>query len=66
MSREQTRHGTPSSYNKHRDEGTPVCGPADTLTRQGPSAGVNPRWGGWGSHPRPADYEKYGLTLRVH
>jgi hypothetical protein len=23
------------------------------------------RWGGWGSNPRPADYEKYGLTLRM-
>src|SRR5580658_1596440 len=22
-------------------------------------------WGGWGSNPRPADYEKPGLTLRV-
>jgi hypothetical protein len=20
------------------------------------------RWGGWGSNPRPADYEKYGLV----
>ncbi len=23
------------------------------------------RWGGWGSNPRPADYEKYGPALRV-
>src|ERR1017187_5005814 len=23
------------------------------------------RWGGWGSNPRPADYEKPGLTLRT-
>ena len=23
------------------------------------------RWGGWGSNPRPADYEKYGPELRV-
>ena len=22
-------------------------------------------WGGWGSNPRPADYEKRGPTLRV-
>jgi hypothetical protein len=22
-------------------------------------------WGGWGSNPRPADYEKYGPALRV-
>jgi len=22
------------------------------------------RWGGWGSNPRPADYEKYGLVRR--
>ena len=24
---------------------------------------VHARWGGWGSNPRPADYEKYGPTL---
>src|SRR5579884_2954738 len=23
-------------------------------------------WGGWGSNPRPADYEKYGLMHRTH
>ena len=23
-------------------------------------------WGGWGSNPRPADYENYGPALRVH
>ena len=23
-------------------------------------------WGGWGSNPRPADYEKYGLVHRTH
>ena len=23
------------------------------------------RWGGWGSNPRQADYEKYGPTLRM-
>jgi hypothetical protein len=23
-------------------------------------------WGGWGSNPRPADYEKYGPPLRMH
>ena len=23
-------------------------------------------WGGWGSNPRPADYEKYGLVDRKH
>jgi tetratricopeptide (TPR) repeat protein len=40
--------------------------PASTLTRQDPSAGVNPRWGGWGSNPRPADYEKYGPMLHAH
>jgi hypothetical protein len=22
-------------------------------------------WGGWGSNPRPADYEKYGLVHHV-
>jgi hypothetical protein len=24
------------------------------------------KWGGWGSNPRPADYEKYGPAHRVH
>jgi hypothetical protein len=24
-----------------------------------------PWWGGWGSNPQPADYEKHGPTLRV-
>jgi hypothetical protein len=24
------------------------------------------KWGGWGSNPRPADYEKYGLVHRTH
>jgi len=24
------------------------------------------RWGGWGSNPRPADYEKYGPVYRTH
>jgi hypothetical protein len=23
------------------------------------------QWGGWGSNPRPADYEKHGPTLRA-
>jgi hypothetical protein len=23
-------------------------------------------WGGWGSNPRPADYEKYGHVRRTH
>jgi hypothetical protein len=23
-------------------------------------------WGGWGSNPRPADYEKYGPAHRTH
>jgi hypothetical protein len=26
---------------------------------------VTPQWGGWGSNPRPADYEKYGPALRT-
>jgi hypothetical protein len=26
---------------------------------------VRLRWGGWGSNPRPADYEKYGPVHRV-
>jgi hypothetical protein len=28
--------------------------------------GQNSWWGGWGSNPRPADYEKYGLVHRTH
>jgi hypothetical protein len=24
------------------------------------------RWGGWGSNPRPADYENYGPVHRAH
>ena len=24
------------------------------------------RWGGWGSNPRPADYENYGHVHRTH
>ena len=24
------------------------------------------RWGGWGSNPRPADYENYGRVHRAH
>jgi hypothetical protein len=24
------------------------------------------RWDGWGSNPRPADYEKPGATLQTH
>jgi len=23
-------------------------------------------WGGWGSNPRPADYENYGRVHRAH
>jgi hypothetical protein len=26
---------------------------------------VTLRWGGWGSNPRPADYEKHGPAFRV-
>jgi hypothetical protein len=29
-----------------------------------PSQGSNRRWGGWGSNPRPADYENYGPVHR--
>jgi hypothetical protein len=24
------------------------------------------RWGGWGSNPRPADYDRYGPVHRTH
>ena len=26
----------------------------------------NEEWGGWGSNPRPADYENYGPVHRTH
>jgi hypothetical protein len=37
--------------------------------RQVPAAAVieeGAQRGGWGSNPRPADYEKYGPALRAH
>jgi hypothetical protein len=40
------------------------CPAADVLpaSRVIPNvSAVHARWGGWGSNPRPADYEKYGL-----
>ena len=42
-----------------------------SLARSGTDGSVSPeaRWGGWGSNPRPADYENYGpalLTLYLH
>ena len=36
---------------------------ADIGPRDLDPEGSNCWWGGWGSNPRPADYEKYGLTL---
>ena len=33
------------------------------LTGRSLRAGVRGRWGGWGSNPRPADYENYGPAL---
>jgi predicted nucleic acid-binding protein len=48
------------------------CFPAETLARQEQlgsrpvcvpaRGGSRGWWGGWGSNPRPADYEKYGLV----
>jgi hypothetical protein len=32
----------------------------------GESLYVSGRWGGWGSNPRPADYENYGPVHRTH
>jgi len=39
-----------------------VPGDQDALIADGQQAG---EWGGWGSNPRPADYEKYGLLQPV-
>ena len=43
----------------------PVMVCPDGCRRLGPSLLVSRRWGGWGSNPRPADYEKYGLMHRA-
>ena len=47
----------------------PIHRPTDVGIRSGPRLAdhgyQNSWWGGWGSNPRPADYEKYGPTLRV-
>ena len=55
---------------------TDVLDPFQTVARPVPASGGIPNiragqatWGGWGSNPRPADYEKYGLmhhALYVH
>jgi hypothetical protein len=39
-----------------------------SLARSGTDGSVSPeaRWGGWGSNPRPADYEKYGPAHHTH
>ena len=40
--------------------------PSRPLTCTGQAAGPRWRpWGGWGSNPRPADYEKHGPALRT-
>jgi len=50
MSRKQARHGTPSGYNKHRNEGTPVCAAcavaatADRRQRAGGQAAKPAEW----------------------
>jgi hypothetical protein len=33
----------------------------EPVHEQTPDVTHNRRWGRWGSNPRPADYEKYGL-----
>ena len=43
--------------------------PADIGIQSGPRLAdhgyQNRRWGGWGSNPRPADYENYGPVHRA-
>jgi hypothetical protein len=35
---------------------------SSTSVHEVTAEGVFPQWGGWGSNPRPADYEKYGFV----
>jgi hypothetical protein len=42
-----------------------ICDTAGIGPRATPDVTYDRRWGGWGSNPRPADYEKYGPALRV-
>jgi hypothetical protein len=50
MSRKQARHGTPSGYNKHRSDGTPVCADcaaaitADRRLRRGGKPAKSAAW----------------------
>ena len=38
----------------------------ETVHEQAPDITYNRRWGGWGSNPRPTDYEKYGSVHCTH
>jgi hypothetical protein len=40
-----------------------TCDTAGIGPRATPDVTYNHRWGGWGSNPRPADYENYGPAL---
>ena len=37
----------------------------ETVHAQTPDVAYNRRWGGWGSNPRPTDYENYGSMHRA-
>ena len=38
----------------------------ETVHEQALDIMYNRRWGGWGSNPRPTDYEKYGSVHCTH
>jgi hypothetical protein len=43
-----------------------TCDTAGIGPRATPDVTYNHRWGGWGSNPRPADYENSGPMHRTH
>jgi hypothetical protein len=47
------------------DVAAPSTVPPTSVHEPTPNVTYNRRWGGWGSNPRPADYEKYGFVHRT-
>jgi integrase len=57
----------PRAHRAPVDAGVPtVCPPVGRVGASGPApedeTAGEPRWGGWGSNPRPRDYESHALT----